>query len=154
MYEGQSETLNEGKQRDTRKRVTRQAKLLGNWKNVLRIDDNKDELFPFLGQERVSKNTGHTVIVFNLLDGVVSSRDGQNTDGLQTCSHEDADSRMLLHIKYTMNSGFKSVMIRTVDADVVLLAVAHFQGLPKVEQLWIAFGAGKDFRYISIPEIA
>ena len=45
MYEGQSETLNEGKQRDTRKRVTRQAKLPGNWKNVLRNDDNK-----FLGQ--------------------------------------------------------------------------------------------------------
>ena len=98
---------------------------------MLRNDYNKDELFQFLGQERVSKNTGHTVIVFTLLDGVVSSRDGQNTDILKTCSREEAVTRMLLHIKDTMNSGFKSVMIRTVDADVVLPAVAHFQGFTK-----------------------
>ena len=33
--------------------------------------------------------------------------------------------RMLRHVKYYMNCGFKSVMIRTVDTDVVLLDVAH-----------------------------
>ena len=55
-----------------RDRVSRHAKLPGKWKNVSRNDDNKDELFQFLGQERVSKNTGHTVIVFTILDGVVS----------------------------------------------------------------------------------
>ena len=134
--------------------MSRHAKLPGNWKKVIRNDDNKDELFQLLGQERVSKNTGHTVIVFTVWDGVASSRDGQNTDGLQTCSHEEADTRMLLHINYTTNSGFKTIMIRTVDTDVVMLAVAHFQGLPNLEQLWIAFGTGNDFRYISIPEIA
>ena len=111
--------------------MSRHAKLPGNWKNVLRNDDNKDELFHFLGQERVCENTGHPVIVLTLLDGVVSFRDGQNTDGFQTCSHEEADTRMLLHIQYTMNSGFKSVMIITVDTDVVALHVAHFQGLTK-----------------------
>ena len=106
--------------------MSRHVKLPGNWKNVLRTDDNKDELFfQFLGLEHVSKNTGHTVIVFTLLDGVVSSRDGQNTNGLQTCSNEEADTRMLLHLKDTINSGFKTVMIRTVDTDVVVLAVAH-----------------------------
>ena len=131
--------------------MSRHAKLPGNWKNVIRNDDNKDELFQLLGQERVSKNTGHTVIVFTVWDGVASSTDGQNTDGLQTCSHEEADTRML---KDTTNSGFKTVMIRPVDTDVVMLVVAHFQGLHNVEQLWIAFGTGNDFRYISIPEIA
>ena len=128
--------------------------LPGIWKNVLRNDDNKDEIFRFLGQDRVSKNTGYKVIVFTPLVGVVSSRDGQNIDGLQTCSHEEADTRMLLHIEKTMNSSFKSVMIRTVDTDVVVLAVAHFHGLQYVGQLWIAFGTGKEFRYIPIHEIA
>ena len=79
----------------------------------------------------------------------VSSRDGQNTDGLQTCSHEEADTQLLVHVKDT-----KSVMIRTVDTDVVVLTVAYFQGLPNLEQLWIAFATGKDFRYILIHEIA
>ena len=49
--------------------------------------------------------------------------------------HPDASS-------YTMNCGFKSVIIRTVDTDVVVLAVAHFQGLPNIELLWIAFRTG------------
>ena len=33
------------------------------------------------------------VIIFTLLDGVVSSRDGQNTGGLHPCSHEEAHTR-------------------------------------------------------------
>ena len=59
---------------------------------------------------------------------------------------------MLLHVKDTMNCCFKSVVIRTVDSDVVVLAVAHFQGLPNIEQLWIAFGTGNDSRYVLIHE--
>ena len=54
-------------------------------------------------------DTGDKVIVSTILDGVVGSRDGQNTDGLQPCSHEKADTRILLHVKDTMNCGFKSV---------------------------------------------
>ncbi len=61
---------------------------------------------------------------------------------------------MLLHVKDAINCGFKSVMIRIVGTDVVVLAVAHFQGLPNIEQLWIAFGTGKEFRYIPIHDIA
>ena len=94
-------------------------------------------------------DTWYKVIVSTLLDSVVSSRDGQNSDGLQTCSHEEADTQMLVHVKDT-----KSVMIRTVDTDIVVLTVAYFQGLPSLEQLWIAFATGKDFRYILIHEIA
>ena len=115
---------------------------------------NKDDLFPFLGQECVSKDTRDKVTVSTLSDGVIRSRDGQNTDGVQPCSHEEADTRMLLHVKDPMNCGFTLVMIRTVDTDVVVLAVARFQGLPNIEQLWIAFGTGNDFRYIPIHEIA
>ena len=55
-----------------------------------------------------------------------------------------------------MNCGLKSVTIITVGTDVVVVAVAvaHFQGLPNIEYLWIAFGTSKDFRYIPIHEIA
>ena len=53
-----------------------------------------------------------------------------------------------------MNCGLKMVTIITVDTDVVVLAVAHFQGLPNIQQLWIAFGTGKEFKYIPIHKIA
>ena len=94
----------------------------GTGKNVLRNDDNKDELFQFLGEERASMVTWYKVIVSTLLDSVVSSRDGQNTDGLQTCSREEADTQMLVHVKDT-----KSVMIRTVDTYIVVLISRVYQ---------------------------
>ena len=99
-------------------------------------------------------DTCDKVIVFTLLDGVVSCRDDQNTDGLQSCSHEEANTEMRLHVKDAMNCGLMSVMIRSVDTDVVVLAVAHLQGLPNIEQLWIAFGTSNDFTYIPIHDIA
>ena len=67
-----------------------------------------------------------------------------------TRSHEEAYIRMLLHVKDPMNCGLKSVTIRTVGTDVVVVAVAHFQGLQTLSNS----GPSKDFRYIPIHEIA
>ena len=36
---------------------------------------------------------------------------------------------MIRHVKDPMNCGLKSVTIRTVGTDVVVVVVAHFQGL-------------------------
>lgn len=93
----------------------------------------------------MSKDTGDRVIISTVHESVVSSNMNHNLDGLQPCSHEEADTRILLHVKDAMNSGFKDVMIRTVDTDVVVLAVAHFQNLENLEKLLIAFGTGKEF---------
>ena len=49
-----------------------------------------------------------------------------------------------------MNS--MKILIRTVDTDVVVLAVAFLQKLD-VEELWIAFGVGKHLRYLPIHKI-
>lgn len=40
-------------------------------------------------------------------------------------------------------------MIRTIDTDVVVLAVSKMEDIV-VDQLWIALGAGKHFRYLTI----
>ena len=45
-------------------------------------------------------------------------------------------------------------MIRTVDSDVVVLAVSAAQGLQPEEELWLTFGTGKRFRYLAVNEIA
>ena len=52
-----------------------------------------------------------------------------------------------------MNSGYKDAIIRTDNTDVVL-AVAYFKDLENIGNLWIAFGTGKDFRYIPVHELA
>ena len=51
------------------------------------------------------------------------------------------------------NSGHQKVMIKTVDTDVVIIALALFSEL-NLEELWIEFGIGKDRRWLPIHKYA
>lgn len=71
---------------------------------------------------------------------------------LQPCNHEEADTRIILHLAQGA-SIHKKAMFRTVDTDVVVLSVAAVidHGL---EELWVAFGSGVNFRYIPAHQLA
>ena len=71
---------------------------------------------------------------------------------LDPCSHEEADTRMMLHVFHAVNSGYNKIMIRTVDTDVVVLAI-NFQQRHPVMELWVVFGTGKNLRYIAVHEL-
>ena len=60
---------------------------------------------------------------------------------------------MFLHAKDAAVNGSDSIMIVSSDTDVVVIGISVFAQLD-VEQLWIAFGKGKDFRWIPIHDIA
>ena len=79
-----------------------------------------------------------------------------DTSMLAPCSHEEADTRMFLHVSDAVNQGFNNILLRTVDTDVLVLAVAVFQQISHLGQieLWIAFGTGKHLRFIAAHEIA
>ena len=62
-------------------------------------------------------------------------------------------TRILLHLEDAVKQGYNKVSIRTVDTDVVVLAVASAQRL-NITELWIAFDAGKNFRYLPAHEMA
>ena len=135
-----------------RRRVSGAVKLPGNWPNFLKNEENKDELFKYLAQQIVQKNIEGKVIVTTIGESVLSSAD-LYTGGLEPCTQEEADTRMMLHVLNGGQQGHRRIMIRTVDTDVVVLSVAHFQKM-NLQQLWIAFGTGKEYRYIAIHEIA
>ena len=70
---------------------------------------------------------------------------------LQPTNHEEADTRLFLHVADAVYSGHNSVLIRTTDSDVVVIAVhviTHMKN--KIEELWIAFGSGRSFHYIPV----
>ena len=46
------------------------------------------------------------------------------------------------------------MLIRTVDTDVVVLAVFAINHLPAGCELWLAFGNGKSFRYLAAHQIS
>lgn len=71
---------------------------------------------------------------------------------IDPCNHEEADTRIVLHCLHMSQLGSKSVAVRTVDTDVVVLAIAFFKKLD-IEHLWIHFGVGKNVRLIAIHEL-
>ena len=66
--------------------------------------------------------------------------------------HEEADSRIFVHVKDMDQQGHTKVMTRTVDTDVVVIAVAKFLQIC-LEELWVVFGTGKNYRHIEVHQI-
>ena len=124
-----------------------------NWKEFLRCDENKTELFSFLTHEAVNRPTPEGKELY-ATDGteVHCSPADLCTDGLAPCLQEEADTRLFLHVADAVQKGCKKVTIRSVDTDVVVLSVAFFNNIAP-DELWLAFGVGSNFRYLAIHEI-
>ncbi|VDI11065.1 Hypothetical predicted protein [Mytilus galloprovincialis] len=139
-----------------RRRVLPDSKVPGNWEAFLRVDENKKELFAYISEQLVSRD-----IVFDEEKQIVSTtgsnvncRKEKDVSKIAPCTQEEADTRMMLHVNDAVADGHKCVMIRTVDTDVVVIAISVLQKIESILELWIAFGVGKNFRYLSIHDIA
>ena len=56
------------------------------------------------GQEVISKNTNHK---------------------METCTHEEADNRIMVHILHAIQQGDKKIMVQTVDTDVLVILIGQ-----------------------------
>ena len=131
------------------------AAIPGNWQNFLRVHTNKTELFKFLSQAIFTWfDQDDKQLVITDGEAVLSKPPLLDLALLAPCSHEEADSRMLLHVSHAANNGHHNILIKTVDIDVVVLTVSVAQGLLPEDELWLAFGTGKSFRYLAAHEIA
>ena len=75
---------------------------------------------------------------------------------MQSCDHEEADTRILVHLQDALDNGTTSCLVRTVDTDVVVIIIGKFSALitnHPAADIWIAFGTGKNFMYIHINAI-
>ena len=90
------------------------------------------------------------VIITTLNSAAISNT--YDCSSISPSNHEEADTRMFLHARDAGNRGMRSVSIRTVDTDVVAIAVGSFFQL-SLDQLWISFGVGKNHRNIPIHSI-
>ena len=133
------------------RKVSGQTKLPGNWMDFLRDSTNKKELFTFLTTN---------VDEFNYLEAkVVYVISGQSVLSISSgipmpsCNHEETDTRVVVHVLHALEQGQKTVLVRTVDTDVVAILVGTFYHLAVVQPLldiWVAFGTGKNYRFYSI----
>ncbi len=106
----------------TRRRVQPNTKIPGNWQAFLRIDENKVELFAFLAQQSIKFHAeGKVISTFGKL--VLLNSQAEDISRLSPCTHEEADTRLLLHAADVAASGYQRVMVRTVDTDVIVLCM-------------------------------
>ncbi len=134
-----------------RRRVIESAPIPGNWQNFLRVDLNNKELFSFLSKSLMQSFVEPTKeLVVTDREKVLSVPSQNDLHLLSPCTHEEADSRMMLHVAHAAQQGHQGILIRTVDTDVVVLAVmVSHPTLPASSEVWLAFGAGKSFRYLA-----
>lgn len=112
----------------------------------LKNEENKQELFSFISKEISKIDMDGKLLLSTCADTVLTNRPCDITT-LKQCNHAEADTRIILHLKHAAQQGHSTAYIRTVDSDVVVLAIRFFQMLGLTE-LWIGFGTGKHYRDI------
>ena len=121
-----------------------------NWRQFLRVSENKEELFSLLAKKlEDSSATGKIIVVTSAEDIRCSSI--INTEFLSPSNQEEADTRIFLHAKHAAVDGHGLISIRTVDTDVVVIAIHVFRKL-NIEELWVEFGTARNKRWLPIHE--
>ena len=127
--------------------VRENTPVMKNFTSFMRNDLNKTELSVMLAQSFTA-----TIVATNL-ENVVTNDLSLNNQELGPCNHEEADTRLLLHVLSGSSCGYKKIFIITVATDVVVISLYHFFPLD-LEELWIEFGTGRNNRYFPIHQFA
>jgi hypothetical protein len=75
---------------------------------------------------------------------------------MEQCNHEEADTRVLVHILHALQSSSVG-MIHTGDTNVVVILLSifhHIRAVNPASEIWISFKSGKTTRMLSLNNIA
>lgn len=115
---------------------------------------NKEGLFGFIAENlsKIDLPAGKQIIS-TFKDKVISFN--RNTfEPISPVTHEEADARLFLHVWHASEySDHSKISVKTVDSDVVVIALYVFPKLPKLEELWVEYGSGKHVQYLPIHEL-
>ena len=150
LKEGTREKRGKG----VRRKVSSDAKLPSNWNDFLRDPMNKKELFGLLSSVVADCDVPSVWSVY------ITAGEGVTCVGTQiemsSCNHEEADTRVVVHVKHALENGAKSIQVSTVDTDVVVILIGMFHNLSQIcayLDLWVTFGSRKNFTNYSINAI-
>ena len=108
--------------------------LLYQWYDFLHVDDNKK-----VPDKQLIVTVGQQVSAAPLCEDMTS---------LAPCNREEEDMSMMLHAATAMIRVHHRILIRTVDTDMVVLAIWVAQELHDevlIDEFWLALGKGKNF---------
>ena len=114
------------------------------FRDLKQVSPEHQALLPHNSNKAVYVTSGQSVI------NVATS------SGMMNCNHEEADTRIVVHILHALNQGMQSIKVRTVDTDVVVILVGAFFDLLQNQptaKIWVAFGMSKNYRFYDINAI-
>ena len=153
MYTGQqsikavTRSKRVGKTRPIRKVIDgRNVPLPQVWSNFIACDENKADLARFLTEIIVTKGTDLPqqceLVTGGRLSCATHARSTRRSEVKLQGNHEEADTRLVLHLCEAVNQGYKRVLVICRDTDVMLLLV-HFIPAQTAEVLMISGTAKK-----------
>ncbi|KAK3911789.1 Phosphoenolpyruvate carboxylase [Frankliniella fusca] len=142
-----------------RRQVLPLATLPSNWHVFLRHSDNKKELFSLLATLLVQlQSTDRKLQVLTNVGDVIRGNAAAVSclPGTSCAAMEEADGRIILHLVDMIKSGIQDVLIRTVDTDVVVLAISFYHQLKEIGlvSLWVKLGTGTHKKHFPAHAIA
>ena len=91
-------------------------------------------------------------IVFIFVNNEVKSNSSNVSEDLHIGrTQEEADTKIIVHLKYCLLNGFRNVVVKTVDAVILLLANLYLPDSPY--EIKADFNFGKDRRFYKINDI-
>jgi len=98
----------------------------------LMVDENKSQLFHYLAETVSEMKIDSEKLVICTHEETLKhapSHRQLNIQDISPSSHEEADARLLTHVKHAVLNGHKKVMVMTVDSDVYIIALFAFRQL-------------------------
>ena len=84
----------------------------GSWKTFLRVGENKDDHFKFLACQLSPVRQNDKVINSTCGITLLSSLALEDISEISPCTHEGADSKMMLHIVHCVNTGHNKIILK------------------------------------------
>jgi len=111
------------------------------------------KIFKFLA-DKIAQMSATNMIIVTKEDGAVSNHPTSLVK-MAPCSHEEPDTRIFVHARQAVEEGCKHILIKANATDILLIAVSVLSTLQEIglQKLWVAFGQGRNLRWIPIHEL-
>ena len=122
--------------------------------NFLRHNRNKVALNSFLTGKLLTHDFGGAIVFISVNSEVKCNSTDLSEEVLHTGrTQEEADAKIIVHVKHCVLNGFRNIVVKTVDTDVVTLLLAHLSLLDSPYKIEVDFNFGKDRRFYKINDI-
>ena len=140
--------------RGIKKKISAENRCPGNWMQFLKEDTNKKELNEFLATTLTAKTyPSDRQLVVTYQDRALSNF----RMTMPECNHEEADTRILHHVKHALSQNMTFIQILSNDTDVVIIALGVYHMLRSdfiFDDIVFEYSMGKNHRKISIKNLA